>query len=177
MKDTVHDDTNNSMNKLSLYRNEESEKKILKKENNQKIQDQSSSQQNAQDLDQHQNVDINPSQLNFQNVQIVTDSYNNYTGKILGYTYLEKTKKFVSNAKILLYFGSDGGFPVCKTKSDDTGSFVIKDLPPGYYTLHVYLDNVLYAKVPNIKVLPGKNIHQSITLKNFCDSSIRINEL
>ncbi|MBC8061583.1 MAG: carboxypeptidase regulatory-like domain-containing protein [Clostridiaceae bacterium] len=119
-------------------------------------------QYNAQDLEQEQKVDVNPVQLNTQNLVFVG---NDYSGKITGTTYLEKNKEIVSKVDILLFFGHEIKLPVYKTNSDNNGNFIIEDIPSGYYTLVAKLGENLKYQSHHIKVLPCQNVHQSILLK------------
>jgi hypothetical protein len=123
-------------------------------------------QYNSQDLDQEQKVDVNPVQLNTQNLHIfVNNDKNNYSGKITGITYMEENKEIVKNLEILLFFGCDYWLPVYKTNSDQNGNFVIEDIPPGYYSLYAELGKNLKYRSHYIKVLPGQNVNQLIFLK------------
>ena len=127
--------------------------------------DQDNNQHNHQDLDQEQDVEINPVQYNFQNIQLeIHNKIENYTGEIVGSIYSEEGKVLM-NAHILLYFGSAGGLPVCRVESDQNGNFKLKDLPPGYYTLHAYFTEDQMSKIPNIRILPGQSIFQTIYVK------------
>ncbi|HEY5583263.1 MAG TPA: carboxypeptidase-like regulatory domain-containing protein [Ruminiclostridium sp.] len=121
-------------------------------------------QYNAQDLDQEQKVDVNPVQLNTQNLHVFVGS-NDYSGKITGTSYLEKNKEIVMNVDILLFFGHEQKLPVHKTNSDNNGNFIIEDIPPGYYTLVAELGEKLKYQSHYIKVLPCQNVHHSILLK------------
>jgi len=123
-------------------------------------------QYNHQDLDQEQRMDVNPLQLNTQNIHIhVRNNINNYCGKITGTTYQGKSKDIVPNATIFLFFGSECKQPVYKTSSDNNGNFVIEELPPGYYTIFAEYKSILSYRSHYIKVLPGQTVHQSILLK------------
>lgn len=123
-------------------------------------------QYNRQDLDQEQQVDVNPMQLNTQNIHVhVKYDREKFTGKITGTTYLEFDKDILSNADLYLYFGNDCGMPVYKTSSDNNGNFVIDDLPPGYYVIHASHSEKYRYRSHFIKVLPGNNVHQLIYLK------------
>ncbi len=123
-------------------------------------------QYNRQDLDQEQKVDVNPLQLNTQNLHIhLKNDKINFCGKITGITCIEKNKELAKNANILLYFGHDCRLPVYKTNSDNNGNFVIEDIPPGYYTLYAEFGDILKYQSHYIKVLPGQNVYQSILLK------------
>ncbi len=121
-------------------------------------------QYNAQDLDQEQKVDVNPVQLNTQNLHVLVKN-ENYSGKITGTTYLEENKETLIDVNIHLFFGHDLKFPVYKTKSDNNGNFIIEDLPSGYYTLVAKSGEGLKYQSHYIKVLPCQNVHQSILLK------------
>ncbi|MCT4594821.1 MAG: carboxypeptidase-like regulatory domain-containing protein [Anaeromicrobium sp.] len=162
--------TNNSIEKSDLVQREY----VTEKNNSQKAQDQSSIQKSMQDLDQDQHVETNPSQFNFQNVQLTLDNdMSKFAGKITGVVYSKNNREIIPNAIILLYFGSyddSRSYAVCQTKSDDNGNFVLDGLPPGYYTLYAYLGRYLREKIHNIKMLPGQNHHQSILLKKVEDN-------
>lgn len=123
-------------------------------------------QYNSQDLDQEQKVDMNPIQLNTQNIHVyVNNDMKNYYGKITGTTYLKINKEIVKNVDILLFFGNENLLPVYKTNSDQNGNFIIEDIPPGYFTLGAERDGKLKYRSSYIKVLPGQNVNKSIFLK------------
>lgn len=123
-------------------------------------------QYNSQDLDQEQNVNMNPVQLNTQNLRIIVgNDKNNYSGKITGTTYLEKSKEIAVNVDISLFFGHECILPVYKSKSDNNGNFIIEDLPPGYYTILADREGKLKYQSHYIKVFAGYTTHQSILLK------------
>lgn len=129
-------------------------------------QEQDSLQYNSQDLDQDQKVDVNPLQLNTQNLHIHLDDYkNNFSGKIKGTTYLQKNARIISNVSIILFFGLPSEIPVYKTTSDANGNYVIEDIPPGYYTLLADIGDELKYQSRFIKVLPGEAVHHPIFLK------------
>ena len=87
-------------------------------------------QYNAQDMDQQQRVDVNPSQQNTQNLNIFIRDSNSLSGEINGVALIEGSAERVANAEILLYFGSECKSPVHKTNSDANGNFRIEDIPP-----------------------------------------------
>jgi len=120
---------------------------------------------NCQELDQEQNVDVNPTQTNTQCVHITIRDYTrSLSSRITGTIYNEHSKEVIPCAKIQLYFGSENTFPVYQTSSDDNGNFSIDDIPPGYYTLTAQSDNLKYTS-HYIKVLPDQNVHVSALLK------------
>jgi hypothetical protein len=132
-----------------------------------RAQDQKNTQENTQDLDQTQNVDITPSQNNIQNLQVtVNNKLENYSGKITGITYGHKGDKILDQVSILVYFGSTIGLPVYNTKSDADGKFAIEDLPAGYYTIKASKGEGTETIIYNIKVLPGQNCYNFISLNN-----------
>ncbi len=120
-------------------------------------------QYNSQDLDQEQKVDVNPVQLNTQNLNVIVSG--NYSGKITGTTYLEMNKETTNNVDIYLFFGHQLKFPVYETKSDNNGNFIIEDIPAGYYTIVAKQGENLKYQSHYIKVLPCQTLHQSILLK------------
>ncbi len=137
--------------------------KISEKSNSKKCIDTDSFQYNSQDLDQEQKVDVNPVQLNTQNVNVyVKNEKIDYSGKITGTTMLKKNKFTIGYVNIYLYFGHKCGFPVCETNSDNNGNFIIDDLPPGYYIIYAQLGNTLKCQSNYIKVLPGQTAHQTL---------------
>ncbi|PAB58700.1 peptidase associated/transthyretin-like domain-containing protein [Anaeromicrobium sediminis] len=146
---------------------------LTEKDNTEKTLDQSSIQKSMHDLGQDQHLETHPSQFNFQNVQLTMDNnMDNFAGKIAGVIYSKSNREITPNAIVLLYFGSyddSKTYPVCQTKSDDNGNFVIENLPPGYYTLYAYLGRYFKEKIYNIKIMPGQNHHQSILLKKVED--------
>jgi hypothetical protein len=123
-------------------------------------------QYNAQDLQQEQKMDVNPLQLNSQNLRLyLGSSPDNYSGKITGTTYLKDSKEVVKNAGVLLFFGHDRRFPVYKTNSDESGNFVIEDIPPGFYTMVAKHDGNLKYESHYIKVFGGQIVYQSVLLE------------
>ncbi len=132
---------------------------------NSKIQDQHSTQENTQDLDQQQQVDVKPSQINLQKIDVtVNTKLENYSGKISGIIYKGNDNVFAANAEIILYFGCISDFPVFKTNSDENGCYSIDELPPGFYTIKVRYNDSLGATQYNIKVFPGQNSDQPLFL-------------
>ena len=115
---------------------------------------------NSQDLAQEQSVQLDPVQLNTQNVQIVI-AREDYTSNITGNTYKGKNKEVAAEAKILLFFGYEGSVPVYRTKSDSNGNFKIEDLPPGFYCIAAQYSEFPVKKL-FIKLLPGQTLHQPI---------------
>lgn len=123
-------------------------------------------QYNSQDLDQEQRVDVNPFQLNTQNLHIhISNDRSDYSGKITGTTYLENTRGLLKNVEISLFFGAENRNPVYKTNSDNNGNFMIEDIPPGYYTIYAKYGDMFWYQSPYIKVLPYQVAHESILLK------------
>lgn len=123
-------------------------------------------QYNRQDLDQEQKVDVNPMQLNTQNFFVQIRNDNNYSGKITGITFLEKSKEIAQNVNITLFWGLECKHPVYKTNSDNNGNFIIEDLPSGYYTLSAELKTHLRYRSEFIKVLPCQNVQYLIYLNS-----------
>ena len=135
--------------------------------NNKKLQEQRSTQENKQDLEQQQQVDVKPAQLNFQKIDFtINTKLDNYSGEITGIIYKNKNNIFAEKADIYLYFGCINDFPVCKTNSDENGKYSIVDLPPGFYTIKVIYSSTLWSVAYNIKVLPGQNSNYNIYLTN-----------
>lgn len=122
-------------------------------------------QYNAQDMEQHQRLDFNPSQSNTQNLNIFIKNNHDLSGKIIGVTCLEGSTERVANAEILLYFGTECKNPVHKTTSDANGNFRIEELPPGYYTICSKYDGDYWYRSYYIKVLPGQKVFESIRLR------------
>ena len=117
-------------------------------------------QLNSQDLDQEQNMHMDPVQVNSQNINIVIDK-EYYSSSITGNVYTEKSHNVVKDVAILLFFGYECNIPVYKTKSDLSGNFRIEELPPGFYTLAA--NHCDYSiKKAFINLLPGQTVHQSI---------------
>jgi hypothetical protein len=142
-----------------------------RKRNNKKSKKQiqkDSIQYNRQDLDQEQKVDVNPVQLNSQNIHIhVINDINKYCGRITGTVYLEKNKQIAVNTNVYLFFGNDGKLPVYQVKSDSNGNFVIEDIPPGFYTLWAECGPKLCYRSHYIKIMPGQTLHESILLTEY----------
>jgi hypothetical protein len=124
-------------------------------------------QYNRQDMDQEQNVDLNPMLTNQQNIHfhLIGDA-RSYCGKITGTAFSETNRTIAENASVLLFFGSDKDQPVFRTSCDRNGNFVIEDLPPGFYTLVVEYGAGHSQRTPYIKVLPCQITQQNITLKD-----------
>lgn len=139
--------------------------------NDRNQQEQHSSQENRQDLDQQQQVDVNPSQVNVQKIDLVVNNkLENYSGKISGVIYINNENTLVEGAEIFIYFGTMGDYPVFKTNSDKNGCYSVEDLPPGFYSIKVVYENFLSTKLFNIKVLPGQNCYQPLLLtEDICD--------
>ncbi|NLP13581.1 MAG: carboxypeptidase regulatory-like domain-containing protein [Clostridium sp.] len=147
----------------------EQDRALEKKDNMENILDKitkESFQYNSQDLSQDQKMDVNPIQLNTQNIHIHLDhEIYRLSGKITGTTCLKDSLDAVPNAYIFLYFGDDHGIPVYKTSSDKNGNFTIDDLPPGFYTLYAQAGDNLNYHSHYIKLLPGQQVHESVLLK------------
>ncbi|NLM59512.1 MAG: carboxypeptidase regulatory-like domain-containing protein [Clostridium sp.] len=147
----------------------EQDSALEKKDNVQSILDKitkDSFQYNSQDLSQDQRMDVNPIQLNTQNIHINLDKdLYKLAGKITGTTRLKNSLDIVPYVHIFLYFGDDHGIPVHNTTSDKDGNFAINDLPPGFYTLFAQAGNNLKYYSKYIKLLPGEQAHQSVLLK------------
>jgi hypothetical protein len=140
------------------------EKDLVKKGVNNKLQHQQSMQHNKQNLDQVQEVDVKPNQFSLQHIDVtINNKIENYSGGIAGALYSEGSGELLPNTQILLYFGSGTEFPVFKTASDENGNFIIKDLPPGFYTIRAY-SRYLHCLARNIKVLPGEICNQTLNL-------------
>ncbi|WP_051624357.1 carboxypeptidase-like regulatory domain-containing protein [Clostridium akagii] len=130
-----------------------------------KLQDQHSTQENKQDLDQEQQVDVKPSQINLQRIDVtVNTKLENYSGKITGIIYINKENAIATEAEIFLYFGGVSDFPVYKTNADKNGCYSIEDLPPGFYSIKAIYNDSIMTTMYNIKVLPGQNSNQPIYL-------------
>nr|WP_010252010.1 hypothetical protein [Acetivibrio cellulolyticus] len=143
------------------------EEKIYEQEkpNKGKYLETDSFQYNSQDLDQEQKVDVNPVQVNTQNVNVyVKNEKIDYSGKITGVTILKKNSETVQYVNIFLYFCQKCGLPVFETNSDSSGNFIIEDIPPGYYILCAQLGSNLKCQSYHIKVLPGQSVHQTLML-------------
>jgi len=114
---------------------------------------------NSQDLDQEQNVHLDPVQLNTQNIQVIL-ARDDYSCVITGNTYKGKNRYIAADVNILLFFGYEGNVPVHKTKSDSNGNFRIEGLPPGFYCIAAqYSESPVERHL--IKLLPGQTLHQT----------------
>lgn len=143
--------------------------------NNSKCYENDSFQYNSQDLDQEQKVDVNPVQLNTQNVNVYVDNKKvDYSGKIAGITLQKKDNEVLQFANIYLYFGHKCGLPVYETNSDCNGNFVIEDIPPGYYIIYAQIKNNIKYQSHYIKVLPGQTVYQTLILS---DETPSLNDL
>ncbi|MGE5633272.1 MAG: carboxypeptidase-like regulatory domain-containing protein [Caulobacteraceae bacterium] len=155
------DDDNNEP---VLYEESENFKGIISKGTSNKLQHQQSLQNNKQDLDQAVELDVKPSQVNLQRLEVtINNKIENYSGSIAGSVLREADGQQVAEAAISLYFGSGTEFPVYRTISDQSGNFSINDLPPGFYTIVAVL-NDMQCLSRNIKVLPGATSEQSLSL-------------
>jgi len=151
-------------NETLILEDSDVDKNIVSSGTNNKLQHQQSLQTNKQDLDQAVELDVKPSQLNLQRIDVtINNKIENYSGRIVGSVLREADGQFVANAVILLYFGSGTDFPVFRTVSDENGNFAIDDLPPGFYTI-VAIFNDMQCIARNIKVLPGEKCEQSLSL-------------
>jgi hypothetical protein len=129
-------------------------------------------QYNSQDLDQEQKVDVNPVQVNSQNINVyVKNEKFDYSSKITGVTILKKNKAIVQHARVSLFFGQTCGNPVYETNSDVNGNFAIEDLPPGYYFLCAKSGSRLKYQSHYLKVLPGQTVYHTILLSEDISSS------
>jgi len=141
------------------------EKTSEHKKPNNKCYENDSFQYNSQDLDQEQKVDVNPVQLNTQNVNVYVDNKEiDYSSNIAGITLRKKDNEILQYVDIYLYFGQKFGYPVLETNSDCNGNFTIKNIPPGYYTIYAHIGNRLKYQSHYIKVLPSQTIHQTLIL-------------
>jgi hypothetical protein len=124
---------------------------------------QKSTQENTQDLDQNQEVDVKPSQVNVQRIDVVVNTkLENYAAKITGNIYSES--KLIPDADVLLFFGFTNSPPIYQTISDSNGNFLIVDLPPGFYTLKASFKGRHHGTILNIKLMPGQNYECSMNL-------------
>lgn len=147
-----------------LLREKASEHKLP---TNGKCYENDSFQYNSQDLDQEQKVDVNPVQLNTQNVNVYVDNKKvDYSGKITGITLQKKDNEVLQYVDIYLYFGHKCGLPVYETNSDCNGNFVIEDIPPGYYIIYAQIRNNIKYQSHYIKVLPGQTVYQTLILSD-----------
>lgn len=126
---------------------------MLEKDNTHRSYEQASTQLNHQDLDQVQ--------TNTQNLHISMSDKS--LGKIIGVIFSQENKMLLCNVEIFLYFGDKSKQPVIKIKSDNNGYFEFNDLPPGFYTLITYLDNLEY-KFQYIKVSIGQIVFQRMPI-------------
>ena len=93
---------------------------------NSKIFEKDSIQFNCQDLDQEQKVDVNPKQVNSQNIHIYVGPHRlDYSGRITGVTYMDKNKTKVRGQNIL-YFGCDKHTPFMRPVRTATETFPLK---------------------------------------------------
>lgn len=119
-------------------------------------------QYNCQDLDQEQNMDVQPVQLNSQNVNITLDKEK--SAKITGKTVMACTKNAAQGVSVYLFFGHMCKKPVYETNSDKNGHYTFEDLPPGYYTLFARLQDYRYESY-FVKVLQGQHVEHTIMLQ------------
>lgn len=124
-------------------------------------------QYNRQDMDQVQNIDLNPTLTNRQNIHfnLIGDA-RTYCGKITGTAFSETNKAIAANAAVLLFFGNDKERPVYRTSCDSNGNFVIEELPPGYYSLVIEYGAGHAHRMQYIKVLPCQTAHHNVILKD-----------
>lgn len=121
-------------------------------------------QYNSQDMDQEQEVYMNPKQYNKQDVRVfLVNEKVDYACIITGSVYDRKTRNIIKRAEVLLFFGYDSSMPVYKTKSDENGNFTIDDLPPGFYSI-VAAYGDLRSKIYYMKILPAQKNCQIILI-------------
>jgi len=86
-----------------LLEDDDIDKKIVSTGTNNKLQHQQSLQSNKQDLDQAVELDVKPSQLNLQRIDVtINNKIENYSGRIIGSVLRESDGLQVANAVILL---------------------------------------------------------------------------
>lgn len=129
-------------------------------ENEPKNLERESLQYNSQDLDQEQNMDVNPVQNNTVHVT-VNHEQRDLSAKITGVIYNGKTRQILCDTGLLLFFGYEGNIPVARTKSDENGNFIVENLPPGYYNIRTQ-NEYGEIKIHYVKVLPGQDACQTI---------------
>ena len=115
--------------------------------------EQASTQLNHQDLDQVQ--------TNTQNLHISMSDRS--LGKIIGVIFSQKDKMLLCNVEILLFFGDKSNHPILKIRSDHNGYFEFEDLPPGFYTLVTYINNI-ECKFQYVKVSIGQSVFQHMPI-------------
>lgn len=146
------------------YGEKDARRKIISRGNNNKLQHQQSLQNNKQDLDQAVELDVKPSQVSLQHLDVtINNKIDNYSGSVVGYVLRETDGVHVADAEIFLYFGALSEFPVYRTTSDQNGGFTINDLPPGFYTLTATLGDMQCIS-RNIKILPGTTNEQALSI-------------
>lgn len=122
-------------------------------------------QYNRQDLDQEQNCDVSPIQLNNQKIHIhLRTEKSDLSSKITGVTLFEYNRQAAPNTCVELFWGHESMHPVCKMRSDENGNFSADDLPPGFYTINAYLESGLHYRSV-IKVLPSQNAYHCVLLR------------
>jgi hypothetical protein len=117
-------------------------------------------QYNSQDLDQEQNMDVNPVQNNTVHVT-VNHQEKDLSSKITGVTYKGKSKQILGGVGLLLFFGYDSNIPVARTKSDEYGNYAIEALPPGYYSIRTQ-NEIGEIRTHYIKLLPGQEASEAL---------------
>jgi hypothetical protein len=138
-----------------------------------KLQHQQSLQENKQDLQQEQQVDVKPSQINVQRFELTLNNKpENYTSSISGFTYLGDDSTIGKQVDIFLYFGTINLNPVCKTKSDEYGYYNFSDLPPGFYSIKASYLEKYEIIISNIKILYMQNADISLWLKYITSKEI-----
>lgn len=129
-------------------------------DNNSGVLERESLQYNSQDLDQEQNMNVNPMQNNTVHVT-VNNEKKDLSAKITGVTYHGKSKQIAGGTGLLLFFGYDGNIPVARTKSDEHGNYSIESLPPGYYSIRTQ-NEFGELKMHYLKLLPGQEACQAL---------------
>lgn len=119
-------------------------------------------QYNSQDLDQEQNVDVKPVQLNTQNLHI--DVLKGEGAQIIGLTVFARSKEIAAGTSIALFFGHHYKEPVYRTCSDENGNFTIKNLPPGYYTIYARRGRQWEYESHFIKLFANQTIEHVVML-------------
>ncbi len=117
-------------------------------------------QYNSQDLDQEQNMDVNPVQNNTVHVTVNHEKMD-LSAKICGVTYNGKSRQISGGTGILLFFGYEGNIPVARTKSDEHGNYSFDNIPPGYYSIRTQNEYGEF-RMHYIKLLPGQETCQAL---------------
>ncbi|MBS4026378.1 MAG: carboxypeptidase regulatory-like domain-containing protein [Clostridia bacterium] len=89
-----------------------------------------------------------------------------WEGNISGRVLDSETAQPLIHKRMDVFFASTAGYPIASVYTDEVGGYKIPDLPPGFYTLRVYPEELSFTPtdVVNVKVVPQKQSTQDIMI-------------